>query len=148
MPCAYVGWFVWGVKYRNWRHLSWAGCNIYVDVAKTIIASSGIATAILSTALTSPGFRTQTVVWGMALLVASIMLCVLVILVLTRVTQVALAREEDQAGDEWSNVKQGSLSNLELFPILTLTLFGLETFFVGFFYLGLNAVGITSFTLF
>ena len=117
--------------------------NTWIDVAKTMITSAGIAAALLATLaarqinvlsdFTASNVRTATVS-----LVVCVCVSMFLILALARGHEAAKShyiQNKRREGCETTQIKEGPLSNLALRITLTAAFIALSTFFIGFLYL-------------
>jgi|SRR5579872_1187891 len=85
--------FAWFICKPNWRHTTPESCKMYVEVAKGLILSAGVVTAVLAGALESGSsiphrFAGPTILFLAIAMAFSLFL----IMVLTRATEAAIAR--------------------------------------------------------
>jgi hypothetical protein len=140
--------FVWHYWHeaatKGWSWSSVDSRGMYVDGAKTLIAGSGIAVALLASSVFSQRTTASSLVTfsakvAVVCLIACVCLSLVVILALLRGHERAKARFIETlraAGTLTGKVDEGQLNKGELLFILVPSGFALSCFLVGFVFLG------------
>ncbi len=123
-------WSYWHeARSLGWDWISEKGRAMYVEAGKTLITASGVAVAIVVSAL---GGRFSPPIWMVQRSVVALIICIvssfLTILALNRGYERAASRSEEQ--------EEGQLTRLELILILAPAYAALVSFLLGFLYLG------------
>lgn len=129
-----VAYFAWFICKPNWRNTTVQSCQMYVEVAKGLIISAGVVTAVLAGALESgssiPHRLSGPTIFYLATAMA---FSLLLIMVLTRATEAAIARETEKGGQ----VQNGGMLKWYEFGLEMICGFvALGTFLLGILYLG------------
>ena len=136
---AYFAWFVYSAVKHDWRYTTVQSCQMYVEVAKSIIVGAGIITSVLAGALEAnssiPRYLTGRTILCLAIAIA---FSFLAIMLLTRATEAAISRGIDAARKQGKvqSISEGKLTWTEFALEVTCGFIALGFFLVGILYLG------------
>jgi len=136
---AYFAWFVYGAVKHDWRYTTVQSCQMYVEVAKSIIVGAGIITSVLAGALEAtssiPRYLTGRTILCLAIAIA---FSFLAIMLLTRATEAAIARCIDAQRKQGKvlNTLEGKLTWTEFTLEMICGFIALGSFLIGILYLG------------
>lgn|SRR5690348_5874215 len=136
---AYFAWFVHGAVKHGWRYTTVQSCQMYVEVAKSIIVGAGIITSVLAGALEAtssiPRYLTGRTILCLAIAIA---FSFLAIMILTRANEVAISRDIDAARKQRKvpNTSEGKLTWTEFALEVVCGFVALGSFLIGILYLG------------
>lgn len=141
-PLGFVSYVWYEGRKRDWNWTQGDSRAMYVDAAKTLITASGIAVALLASAVVAKGREISPLVAESAraagvVLVTCIICAFLLILIFSRAFERARSRHNDAlrtAGK--ASEDQGRYTDAEFFLVLLFSWLSLSTFLVGFLLLG------------
>jgi len=128
MPQIFVGSFCWLAKKRRWLYIGIDSRQMYVDLAKSLLTSAGIASSIMVGTYSHSQMPAWMVGHGLMFLVACIVSSVWFMTAISRFYETATSREPGK--------QPAPLMWWELLVVLILADMALSLFLIGFLYIG------------